>query len=221
VPRSLFRGARTDARAHNTSDRSSFARRGRSPLALPCLPVTRRAGDEPRFSAVGSPAPQFPASKPELHDPLRRVVKRCTCEETRVKDSRTCRQFPSSSASSASASPTRAGESHGDDLRRCAGWPRSPSNAPPRRDALSEGSGHLRPFRNPRVVGGWLLRARLDQLSFTPPSRMMGIASERSAFFFRLRERLALTRQALRDGSGNACPGIPKTPVIHRTPQRP
>lgn len=131
-------------------------------------PVSRRAFGEPDAPIVGSPSPPFPAEEPELHDPPLRVGRMHMGEETRVKDCRTSRRFPSSLlllGARVTEPPCR--EIWRSLSSRQTGL-RPPSNASPRREALSAGSRHLPPFRNPRVVGGWLLRARLDQSSFTP-----------------------------------------------------
>lgn len=149
--------------------RSSPARQ--SPKACPrsrASPVSRRAFGEPDASIVGSPSPPFPAKEPELHDPPLRVGRMQMGEETRVKDSRTSRRFPSSILllDARVTEPLWCGNWRSPPSRQTGLRP--PSNVSPRRQTLSEGSRHLSPFRNPRVVGRWLSRARLDQLSFTP-----------------------------------------------------
>lgn len=168
VPNSLVRNS-ADARAHPV-ERSILARKT-DPKACSrsrASPVSRRVEGEPHASIVGSPSPPFPAEEPELHDPPLRVGRMQMGEETRVKDCRTSRRFPSSMLllDARVTDPSWCGNWRSPPSRQTGLRP--PSNVSPRRQTLSEGSRHLSPFRNPRVVGRWLSRARLDQLSFTP-----------------------------------------------------
>jgi hypothetical protein len=169
VPNSLVRNS-ADARAHpfERFDPRPQYRARRLGLRSRASPVSRRAFGEPDASIVGSPSPPFPAKEPELHDPPLRVGRMQMGEETRVKDCRTSRRFPSSMAlfDARVTDPSWCGNWRSPPSRQTGLRP--PSNASPRRQTLSEGSRHLSPFRNPRVVGRWLSRARLDQLSFTP-----------------------------------------------------
>lgn len=164
----LFGTRRT--REHTlSSDRSSPARQDPKACSRSrASPVSRRAFGEPDASIVGSPSPLFPAEEPELHDPPLRVGRMQMGEETRVKDCRTSRRFPSSMLllDARVTDPSWCGNWRSPPSRQTGLRP--PSNVSPRRQTLSEGSRHLSPFRNPRVVGRWLSRARLDQLSFTP-----------------------------------------------------
>jgi hypothetical protein len=167
-PVPLFGTGRT--REHTlSSDRSSPARQNpKALLAFRASPVSRRAFGEPLALIVKSPSPPFPAEEAELHDPPLRVGRMQMGEETRVKDSRTSRRFPSSIflLDARVTDPSWCGNWRSPSSRQTGLRP--PSNVSPRRQTLSEGSRHLSPFRNPRVVGRWLSRARLDQLSFTP-----------------------------------------------------
>jgi hypothetical protein len=169
VPNSLVRNS-ADARAHpfERFDPRPQYRARRLGLRSRASPVSRRAFGEPDASIVGSPSLPFPAGEPELHDPPLRVGRMQMGEETRVKDCRTSRRFPSSMAlfDARVTDPSWCGIWRSPPSRQTGLRP--PSNASPRRQTLSEGSRHLSPFRNPRVVGRWLSRARLDQLSFTP-----------------------------------------------------
>lgn len=78
--------------------------------------------------------------------------------------------------------------------------PRPSSFAAPRRATLSERSGYLPSIRNPRVRSEWLHHAHPDRL-FVHAAPVGGIASEESRLWCPFRRRLALTSQALADGS--------------------
>jgi len=73
--------------------------------------------------------------------------------------------------------------------------PRPLFDATPRRVTPSKRSGCLLPRRNPYVSGGWLLRARLDRGSVTPPHGRYCLGTRTP--FRPFLQRLSLTWKAL------------------------
>jgi hypothetical protein len=158
-----------DARAHPTSRRSSHA----SGAFAPLLAGTNRCRLRRPPRCVAAPGACEPRS---AHDGLRRRVPLAWTGQiagrgARVKASRALLDDVARAllvTLRAPGSPVRFASRFGVP-RRSSPRPRSPSDAAPRRATPSKGPGCLLPHRNPYASGGWLLRARLDRGSVTPP----------------------------------------------------
>lgn len=171
-----------DARAHRPSARSFACME--NGVSVRCrerrLPAFATASHA--HPSGESPIPAFlPASQLELHRPPRWTTDGHVGRETRAKDPATLRGSPPRAP--LERPRHRPVRTRGMEVPLvCAKRPRPPSNTAPRRAALSEGSGRLRPFRNPRVVGGWISAPVWTISPSRRPFLAVGIASVRSAF---------------------------------------
>lgn len=211
IARRLLQPVLCDARAHPTSLRSSHA----SGAFAPLLAGTNRCRLRRPRRCVAAPG----ACEPR---PARLGFHRCVpLAWTRQIAGRSARAKASRAlfddvarallvALRAPGSPVRFASRFGGP-RGASPRPRLPSDAAPRRATPSKESGCLLPRRNPYASGGWLLRARLDRGSVTPPPwrHCSGARAPLSPF----QRRLLLTRKAPEPARPTE-PWEPKPPLV-------